>query len=573
MTITVAFVSTVAIILSAGAAFRRWDEAHHLRFTDEVGTARAVMALARVEARNLALHPALLITLGFFGAVTAALLIGAKDATIEGDRVEFFTAIGVPLGALALVAATHRNAGRSRRDGTDELFASTPTAPRARTEAFLLACIGPLPIAFAYLFAAQIVLVVAMDSPVPLLWSLMVEAAAAMLLAVVGGGVVGVFLARWLPTTAAALAGIAAIVWLNNGPDNHHERFRWLRVGVEKDLGGRFDITPSPTARFAFIAGLVGLGACLALWRHPARRSLVVGTVACATVVAGSGWAISRPPTPTQVQEVVADLESPTSRQNCERRHGVSYCVYPGTEGWIDTWAPAVDAVLASIPASKRPQHVRVHQRESVPRLAARVEYNGDLSYPYLDDVVEQLDPAAAWRADGAVHPSLGLNDDEPDLEVAFGVASLAVGLPPASSWASPPGCFAPGQARLVLAMWLAGSATDTTRHALSSIATRVEDESLSDQRVPLGSNPDFEDRSASGDGYQAVVGAAGTGSDVLDARRLLRADRGILIAAVEEHWEELTDPATPASRLLQLAGLTPSATGADAAIAAGGCS
>ena len=89
-----------------------------------------------------------------------------------------------------------------------------------------------------------------------------------------------------------ALAGIAAIIWLNNGPDNHHARFRWLRVAVEKDLGGRFDIVPAAPWRFAFIAGLVGLGACLALWRHPARRSLVVATV-LALLVLGIGVAIA----------------------------------------------------------------------------------------------------------------------------------------------------------------------------------------------------------------------------------------------------------------------------------------
>ncbi len=565
MTITVSFVVTVAVILVAGTAYRRWDESRHLRFTDEAGTARAVTALARVEARRLALHPAFLITLGLIASVTAAFMIPENDATIAADRVEIFTFIGVPLGALALVAAAHRNACRAHRDDADELFAATPTSPRARTEAFLLASLGPVPIAVAYLLVASVAIHLMADSPVPLLpWSI-TGTVMTMLLAVVGGAVVGVFLARWLPTTAAALAGIAAIIWLNNGPDNHHEQFRWLRVAVEKDLGGRYDIVPHPAWRLGFIVGLVGLGACLALWRHPWRRSLVVGTVSCVALVAASGWVMSRPPKSAQVERVVADLESPQDHQHCEQRGDVQYCVYPGSEDWIDSWSPAVNAVLAAVPASARPRDVRVLQREFVPRLSAPVEYNGDLSYPYPVEVVERLDPARAWRADGAVHPSLELNDDQPDLEVAFGVASLAVGLPPSSTWSAPAGCDAPGQARLVLAMWLAGDATDTTRHALGAHADRVEQDGLVHERVSLNTIVDYEDRSASGDGTQAVVGAAGTGADVLAARRLLQTDPAKVAAVVTPHWDELTDPATPSSRLLALAGLDPGEASSDA--------
>lgn len=557
MTITVSFLIAVAVILAAGVAYRRWDEAHHLRYTDQVGTGRAVATLARVEARRLALHPAFLITLGIVGALTTALMVGENDATLEADGIEFFMFIAVPMAALALVAAAHRNACRSRREGTDELFASTPTSPRARTQAFLLSCVGPVPVAAIYLIAAWIGLHAMAESPVPLLLrSTLTGIMATMLLAVIGGGVVGVFLSRWLPTTAAALAGIAAIIWLNNGPDNHHDRFRWLRVAVEKDLGGRYDIVPNQLLHLAFIGGLIGLGACLALWRHPAQRSLVVATLACVGLVAASGWINTRSPSEAQVERVVADLEDPQQRQHCEERGGVRYCVYPDVAGWIDSWSPAVGAVLAAVPAAARPDDIQVLQRPSVPLLTAPVEFNGDLSYPYPDEVVERLDPAKAWRADGAVHPSLELSDDQPDLEVAFGVASLAVGLPPASSWTSPGGCYTPGQARLLLAMWLAGSATETTRYGLGVIAARVEEESQVDQRVSLNKLTDFESRSASGDGHMAVVGAAGTGADVLAAQRLVRADRAKVTAVVNRHWDELTDPETPSSRLLDLVGL-----------------
>ena len=89
---------------------------------------------------------------------------------------------------------------------------------------------------------------------------------------------------------------------------------------------------------------------------------------------------------------------------------------------------------------------------------------------------------------------------------------------------------------------------------------------------VALNTITDYEDRSASGDGSQAVVGAAGTGADVLAARELLQADRDRLTAAVGKHWEELTDPATPSSRLFELAGLdAPQASPTATAVASDG--
>lgn len=572
MTITVSFLVTVGLILGAGLLFRRWDESHHLRFVDQAGTVRAVPALARVEARRLALHPAFLITVGFVATVTVVLLLTSSSLTVEGDRVDFFTFIAVPLGALALVAAAHRNACRARRERTEELFASTPTAPRAHTMSFLLACLGPVPVAFVYMAVTVLLSGTVWHAPVPYLSPLLAAAVATILLAVVGGGVVGVFLSRWLPTTAAALAGIAAIIWLNNGPDNHHPDFRWLRVAVEQDLGGRYDIVPPTLWRLGFIGALVGLGACLALWSHPVRRSLAVSTVGCVAVVTASGWVISRPPSPAQVDRVVADLQSPTHAQHCESRSAVRYCVYPGTEAWIDHWSPAVDAVLVHVPERARPRSVQVLQRESVPILDSPVEYNGAATFPYPNRVVQRLDPARAWSADGAVHPPLQFDTAQPDWEVAFGVASLAVGLPPSANWAEPAGCAAPGQARLVLAMWLAGSATDTTATALATAAKRVEDEGLIDQRVALNSHSDYEDRSASRDGFQAVVGVAGTGADALAANHLVR-HGGQINKVLDDHWEELTDPATPSIRLFELAGVAPPAGASSIASGAGTCS
>ena len=120
MSIAVSFLVTLAVILGAGAGYRRWDESHHQRFTDEAGTQRAVPSLALIEARRLALHPAFLITLALFAGVTALFMIPEHDATIQADSVEFFTFIALPLGALAFGSGRRRGRepgedGRMRR--------------------------------------------------------------------------------------------------------------------------------------------------------------------------------------------------------------------------------------------------------------------------------------------------------------------------------------------------------------------------------------------------------------------------------------------------------------------------
>ena len=217
--------------------------------------------------------------------------------------------------------------------------------------------------------------------------------------------------------------------------------------------------------------GWWGWGACLALWRHPARPALVGATVVSVALVAGTGWVISRPPSAEEVARVVDELEHPVDHQTCSDRNGVDYCAYPGAEPWVDLWEPAVAGTLARVPAPHRPAGFDVVQRESVPYLAAPRTYNGGTSYPYLDEVVAALDPEVAWADDGDVHPSLQLNDDMPDLDVAFQVAALAVGLPPSAGWDAPQACRAGGQARVVLAAWLAGGATTTTAIALRAHA------------------------------------------------------------------------------------------------------
>lgn len=562
MTITVAFTIVVAVILVGGAIYRRWDESRHLRFTDEAGTNRAVRPLARFESRKVLTHPTWLITLVLLTTLTTTLTLMEPDGSIPHDApVTWFTVIGIPVAALALVVSLHRIGTRARRHRTDELEAAMPTAPRARTMALLIACITPLPVMVAALAVGVITSQVAYSlMPPPALWH--VVHVLGFLLAGVGGAVVGVFLSRWLPFAVAPLLGIVAIIWLNNGADHLHPRFRWLRVAIESDYGGMFDVRPIGWSA-VFVTALIVLGGCLALLRHPARPPLVGATFLAVLVLVAVGWTMTRSPSPAQIADRVALLENPTDHQHCDSRDGVNYCVYRGAETWIDSWYPAVNAVLAQVPADVRPHGLEVVQRTTVG------------TSPYLVEVARRVEPSRAWPADGRIHPPLSLEDERtPDMTVAWQTAAIAVGLPPATDWERPTGCLAGGQARLVLTHLLAARATETTSQALRNKADHVREQGRftgpvpmdleydwGEQKTPPGGDEATRQESLAADGqtsreYIAVAGAAGWGSDVIAAEMLMDADPDRVDRVIADHWSELIDPATPTSRLLELAGV-----------------
>jgi hypothetical protein len=243
----------------------------------------------------------------------------------------------------------------------------------------------------------------------------------------------------------------------------------------------------------------------------------------------------------------------------------VSYCVFDGAEGWIDHWQPAVDAVLAQVPASARPARLEVVQRPTV-----------DLRR-YLREVQRAIDPEVVWATDGRVHPGMSLERaDVPDMSVAWQTAAAAVGLPPAVDWAHPAGCLAGGQARVTLAHLLAARATSTTRVGFADVAESVRVDGRQVEAVPMDLEGDYDADSPQGEGAEveegdrlaadgrtpreqlAVAGASGWGTDVLAADALLSADRSRVDAVIAAHWDELIDPTTPTTRFVELAGLDP---------------
>jgi hypothetical protein len=105
-------------------------------------TRRVVLALARVEGRRLVLHPLFLV------GIALGVVMTVFAGTPEGDThsvIEPIWPAGFPIGPLAVFGfmAANLAAMRDRMNGTEELFASAPLSPRARTAALLASAAWP----------------------------------------------------------------------------------------------------------------------------------------------------------------------------------------------------------------------------------------------------------------------------------------------------------------------------------------------------------------------------------------------------------------------------------------------
>ena len=162
---------------------------------------RAVLALGRIEARRILLHP------GFLGAAGLFMLFilvtvggGGMFASADGSgrRIHFgFVAVGIAVGiAAGSLIASNLGAQRARRDRMLELYGSLPSPPEARTAAVMVgALLGPVLLATLLTMLLAVLLrsdpeVGRYDHP-----SLVVQFP----LMVVAFCAIGIGLARWVP--------------------------------------------------------------------------------------------------------------------------------------------------------------------------------------------------------------------------------------------------------------------------------------------------------------------------------------------------------------------------------------
>jgi hypothetical protein len=459
-----------------------------------------VLALARAEGGRLVRHPIVLVSVPFC-VVTFVLMTWYQAPVLSRDDILMGLALSPLAGAVFLAA--HLGATRSYRHGTDELYEGTVTTSAQRTAGHLLSVLWAAGLSVVLVGAAVLYLVAlhAVGRPDPL------ELLNGPSLVVLGGAL-GVALARWWRAALAGPVGVVALaaleiflVWQTQAgrSENDPNPLRWLAPWVPIAVSGDppRELVIRPTGwHLAFILSLALVAGGVALLRAGIRPNRVAATAGALALVVVAASAQVRAPTAAQRRALADYLVHPERHQVCETRLGVQYCAYRAYAGWIDRWAAAVTPVIERVPAGARPTDVRVLQTLIVygsdvamkdlagSPAGAQFGYN-----PTQDDLGSPITPGNQWGR--------GKYEGQDELAMDLIVATQAVGLPrrpqdvrltaaeakailaqyePAdrpgaaeqihrgAAWDS---CSPGGQARGVVALWLAGQATEGTEAAL----------------------------------------------------------------------------------------------------------
>lgn len=493
---------------------------------------RATRSLARIEGRRLLLSPLLLVPLGLM-----LVLQGRPGPWVNSiQEVAANSGFAYLLPAAMTLVASNLAALRARRDGTDELFAATPVSARARTGAHLLAVGWPA------LVSTGLLAVVVLGSSAYGSADLVALADLAVgPLLVAGAGALGVMLARWAPTPVAgpvACVAIAAVELFLTSPAVITTGWRYLAFWF--DSGDILLLPPRPALwHLAYLVALVAMAVVGALLRHGLRPRLAVAGIVAVGLMATSAVAQSRYVTSTAWARSDGLLSRPQEQQVCDRRSGVRYCTFGRDGALARLWEPVVTGVRARVPASAWPEELEVSERVTP----------SDLQYTPQELRARIGNLPARWAPlpdDGALHPGRGwTKDGSAELNLAVAAGSRLVGLPLA-----PPAtgvlCDPAGQARAVVALWLAADATPASGKALDRFSrTNV---------VPLAGDSLPPHLVLSED---AVQRAAAWGMvEVRHALALQRRPAGQVETALATNWNRFTDPATTTEELASTLGL-----------------
>lgn len=244
-------------------------------------TGATVGTLAVREASRMLRHPVYVVFLIYFVVLAAAQAASAGLASREAIR-EILVSLGILWLGPATFLAANLIASSARRSHAETQLAAAPTSQQART---LATCFGVLgPTAFATGFAAILWLVDRAPGPAEL---------AAIPLCTLGGGLLAVAVAHWLPWRGAPLIVMFALIaWvvavLGRGD------LQWMAPWtVSQRYFDEFtDASGSHAWHAVYLLGLSLLAAVAALLRYPSFRRplLTLGALLwVGTLVAG--WA------------------------------------------------------------------------------------------------------------------------------------------------------------------------------------------------------------------------------------------------------------------------------------------
>lgn len=522
------------------------------------GTQRQVIvALALIESRRLVRHPAFLVGLGL------PLLV----AVTGGEELRDLETLTLTLVLLAwgTLIATNLAVLRSRRGRTEELLSSLPSGEDTRIAAHLGSGIAaglvsvPL-LAMEFALAAQARASVSMPPVAPLGIGVII---------VIGGAVVGVFAARWLPHLVFGYVAVIVTAALQGNVGDATGSVRRIAalafVHVPQEVAPGFTPPTTYLMHSLYLVALVVLVGIGALARRRFGLTLAIGAaVALATVIATAVVQV-QPLGEHQLIEAAARLTDPSGFQTCRSIEGVDYCAYGSAvddRDFRSEWAATIAAVQARLPADTGPILGPVTQR-----VAPVVEDRNCAAFAFEEtipvEVATLVTPDLIWPADGLLHPGIGAEERPceeeplPFFDLAVQAGSLAVGLPPTTHGLRVR-CVADGQARSALALWLGAQAVEDGPSRLQEIAD--------DEYLAASDHLDFWGTGELADRASPWTKPPPWGTrfhrDDLTAALALVALPADQVEALLEDWEALTDPGTTTRDLLVLAGLDDSEAG-----------
>ena len=466
------------------------------------GGARAVLALARFEARRLLLSIPVVVAFLAYVAWIVWRTRSSWDGYPALQDADRSTQGGPLLVGLAVLVSANFAVLRSARHGTESQFAILVVAPWRRTVAHALAVV-PAAALTALCVAGQFAWEAAKEgavgggSPAELLVGP---------LTVLLFGALGVLLARVLRSPLAAPLLVVCLLFtlvLGTGPGGTGG-LSWLSPvvveGSAKSLPS--DLLGRPAAWHAlYLAGAalcVGfLAVLVAGGRGPAVRAGVALTLALA-VAGGILQARGVDPSPELTAARERASVSPEKEQTCVEHGPSTYCAFPEWETRAGTWAGVVDRVQALAGGTAHDQRLLVRQR-----IDARYGLGGDAAIPALT-APHQVTVGTAWGGNRV-----------PEFSTAV-AAVLVAGSEEAGS--------AVCDGRMVTLMWLSLSWQDDPVNALRRVRL---DDSVEGSAVVLSPT----DPLTMTEGQTDVV------------RQLLQKPRPGVAERVKAHWTELTSP------------------------------
>jgi hypothetical protein len=238
------------------------------------------------EGRRLLRHPLVLVGVAWY-----LVLLGTTATDGPGTTFDVLTTGPTFFIGVFAYFAANLVASRSRRHGCTEHHASLPSAATSRTAGLCLAALAPAVLALSISLTA----LAWHDAAGNLVGRPTVGEVVTGPLTVLGGGLLGIMIARWLPFPTASvvvMVGVVATnVWLAGRPETFHMLGTYVSFARWDDDGlwvGRYPGNAEWHA--VYLVGLCAMAATGALLPE-ARRKLPVlavgGLLTAATVAAG----------------------------------------------------------------------------------------------------------------------------------------------------------------------------------------------------------------------------------------------------------------------------------------------